>query len=452
MADRLLRQLGVRTSCGCGACWPWALAVVHHVGSKSDVSPTRMAELEPGSPLFSEDGGGSSDDEAFDGLDSLSSHTSPQVIDGFNYDPPPDVDEDDFDAAYMAQTRRAMEAMFDRADAALYGEDPGADLPDDLTNRGQYQTQMRVVGVNRWLSELPAAEADGDSDDEMVRPSLGAAISSASQHCVIHNALSAGSCDLSVVGTALAPLPPDEGAAEAGACEEIFAMHGVLSEPIATHQDEAASGSTGAPPDDPSRVRHSEEWAIRRLGLPPREPVLDIPHNATHQLLAHLWQSVVTPHLAAIPLMVARMLLGMSLNPSPPPPQQQAPTPALMPGSNSTAQRLAGRPRGCQQPRHAPASAAVAAPVASQLRFAPPSVDTSARAKSASEHSSGAGRSGSGAGAAARGNSSRAPSAPNAFARREQLTAPPPPAGSAAGVRLPSITAARGARPKGRPP
>ena len=26
-------------------------------------------------------------------------------------------------------------------------------------------------------------------------------------------------------------------------------------------------------------------WAIRRLGLPPREPVLDIPHNATHQLL-----------------------------------------------------------------------------------------------------------------------------------------------------------------------
>ena len=265
---------------------------------------------------FNDDGGCScadSDGPALFGFDFNDGRTAkPACAFGYTSHAGSDTEDDGaaYDPEYARQTRTALESLLREADDALFGEaEPCGAAPPHVLEGHQWHKAfgcMRARGaVHPALpvrSVTNEAAIDGDAACEDANGAAKSVVSTA-DHCVLRAALKASSVDISVVGSKVSAQPASADAAASGVCEELFAAHGVLSEPIATHHAEARGVR-------PSRQQLSEGWCLRRLGLPPRAPAAAVAEGVIQQLLIRCWHAIM-PHLAAIPLLVAHRLLGI---------------------------------------------------------------------------------------------------------------------------------------------
>lgn len=331
-----------------------------------------------GSPLFSDDSLGNysdGDDEgdgpAFIGFDGGNDRNTTAIGDGFGYitPTPSEPGDEEYDAAYARQTHEALKAMIDEADAALFGES-AADDPNTPAHVAECHSWHRSLGCLRvrgvastsgtsasapmlGAGRLGDGEADGASDASLGdgyssdgadpaaavlcgRPA--SQVVSADEHCVLAAALPSTSLQLCVSGTTIVTPPVEPlSASSAGSSttvapeddgeEEIYASHGVLSESIEAHHDNQdgirehdGGGGESSRGHRSARARtrlHSEQWVASHLGLPPREPSLAMRTGALDLLLAKCWQRVVS-HLAELPMLVARHVLGVGTAGRPP--------------------------------------------------------------------------------------------------------------------------------------
>ena len=328
----------------------------------------------------------------FDGGDGSGKPRS-KPKDGFEYATPPasDADDDEYDASYAQQTRAALTRLIDQADAALFGDDllstgkaaSQADpAPPHVAECHEWRSTLgclRVCGTSLLpppgdvsSSDVGAqdghaydSESDGDDAGERGSNDNGHARAVApEEHCVLGAALTAQSLELHVTGTTISmasyprnprkanpsssstanatshgatvveshhDYPKGEEEEEEEEEEETLAVHGILSEALATHISRvgvrvggsSSSSSDGSESDGQRRNRRSEGWLNLSLGLPPRSPRLAIAEGAVSQLVSYCWQQLIVPALSALPRLLARVLLAKNddgVEPSVPPP------------------------------------------------------------------------------------------------------------------------------------
>jgi hypothetical protein len=330
-----------------------------------------------GGPLFS-DAGSDDDDDAGPTFIVGGWSEEKRVADAFSYMTcRQSEDDDEYDQAYARQTRRALASMLKEADAALFGEVAAtSSAPVHVVEAASWHQSLGCLRVTGHAPAAAAAAAasggaaaaaaaadagggtDGDDDSggsdsddgdggEGTMARVTAVPVTTERHCVLPVAVAARTLDLVVAGKAIAPTVPSESAVSSGACEEVFASHGVLEEPLATHHQR---GDDGGERPNPAA---SDKGA--KLGLPPRTPSLSITEGTVTRLLTRLWASIVVPNLPTLALLVARALLGLAPLPRSQQHQHEQ-TPACKPGPAPPMPAASPPPQRASAPllQHAP--------------------------------------------------------------------------------------------------
>ena len=257
-----------------------------------------------------------------------------------------DDDEAEYGAEYAQQTRAALEALLDEADAALFDEPLAIrssrshlhECSEWRRISGGFRVRGRAIKAGSFgqISEMNAARGTSNkdmhihsardasletgsepSDREDECCAHGASNVTNTQHCVIDSALDAQKADLYIAGVGVVPKEANDLAIAAGFAEEIFGAHGVLIEPLATdcanNMNLAVADSTVvnaiAAGQARQRRRHSESWCLRKLGLPPRSPLAAVIDNVTHRLFRRIWHELI-PLLSPIVLAIATFMLN----------------------------------------------------------------------------------------------------------------------------------------------